>query len=232
DETLEDKVRITVIATGFSTHPDTGVVSNERNTRTVIPLDADRPTMITQPIVNPVQVSAPPAPEPPPAVEEPYLKQVEAEPVPVPMKNDQRTIEFTIEDQVTRPAEAANGAQEKEEIKRHTLYDDDVPASAGGQEVPRTQVQEARLSPGEHQSRVEQRVAQVRELNMRLRTPSGLNDLEREPAYKRKNIQLNDATPSTDSNVSRYTLNEEVDEHGERRVELKRNNPYLHDNVD
>ncbi len=67
---------------------------------------------------------------------------------------------------------------------------------------------------------------------MRLRTPNGLNDLEREPAYKRKNIQLNDAKPSTDSNVSRYTLNEEVDENGERRVELKKNNNYLHDNVD
>lgn len=72
----------------------------------------------------------------------------------------------------------------------------------------------------------------VRELNQRLRTPNGLSDLEREPAYKRKNIQLNDSTASTDTNISRYTLNEETDENGDRRVELKRNNPYLHDNVD
>ncbi|HMC97203.1 MAG TPA: cell division protein FtsZ, partial [Flavobacteriales bacterium] len=66
DETLGDKVRITVIATGFATHPDTGVIASERNVRTVIPLDADRPTMITQPIVNPVMASAPAAPAPPP----------------------------------------------------------------------------------------------------------------------------------------------------------------------
>ncbi len=65
-----------------------------------------------------------------------------------------------------------------------------------------------------------------------MRTPNGLSDLEREPAYKRKNISLNETTQSTDSNVSRYTLSEETDENGERRVELKRNNPYLHDNVD
>ena len=88
------------------------------------------------------------------------------------------------------------------------------------------------MSQAEHQARVEQRVAKVRELNLRLRTPNGLSDLEREPAYKRRNIQLTDATHSTDSSISRYTLSEETDENGERRVELKRNNPYLHDNVD
>ena len=49
---------------------------------------------------------------------------------------------------------------------------------------------EARLSQAEHLNRVEQRVSKVRELNQRLRTPNGLSDLEREPAYKRKNIQL------------------------------------------
>jgi cell division protein FtsZ len=56
--------------------------------------------------------------------------------------------------------------------------------------------------------------------------------MEREPAYKRKNIQLSDAQHSADSTVSRYTLSEETDENGERRVEIKRNNSYLHDNVD
>ncbi len=100
------------------------------------------------------------------------------------------------------------------------------------EETQQPEVNEARPSQAEHQQRGEQRVSKVRELNQRLRTPNGLSDLEREPAYKRKNIQLNDSTASTDSNISRYTLNEETDENGERRVELKRNNPYLHDNVD
>ena len=42
-------------------------------------------------------------------------------------------------------------------------------------------------------------------------------------------------SPTTDGRLltlSRYTLNEEVDEQGQRRVELKRNNQYLHDKVD
>ena len=69
-------------------------------------------------------------------------------------------------------------------------------------------------------------------MTQKLRSPNGLSDMEREPAYKRKNIQLSDAQHSADSTVSRYTLSEETDENGERRVEIKRNNSYLHDNVD
>ncbi len=116
----------------------------------------------------------------------------------------------------------------KEEKVTFNLYDE-TPAAA----VPtRPEVTEARLTQSEHQARVEERLARMREVSQKLRTPNGLNDMEREPAYKRKNIQITDMQHSTDSTVSRYTLSEETDENGERRVELKRNNPYLHDNVD
>lgn len=91
---------------------------------------------------------------------------------------------------------------------------------------------EARVAPVEHSNRVEDRLARVREMSIRLRSPNGLSEMEREPAYRRKNVVLNDVPNSTDSTMSRYTLNEETDENGERRVELRRNNPFLHDNVD
>jgi cell division protein FtsZ len=87
-------------------------------------------------------------------------------------------------------------------------------------------------SPAEHQARVEHRLSMMREMSMRLRTPNGLADMEREPAYKRRNVMLEEGRHSTDSNVSRYTLNEGSDENGQRQVELRRNNPFLHDNVD
>lgn len=252
DDNLGDKVRITVIATGFQLNPETGAIATAQNTRTVIPLDADRPTMITQPIVNPVTAAAPKAPVAPPAVEEPaflepYLKPVEAKVEPVvdnvPVASapapQQPTLEFPVPP--ARSVEVPVAARQPEPVKApdinekrvFTLYDNTANEPvANSVSEPRNEVIEARLSPAEHMSRVEQRVAKVRELNMRLRTPNGLSDLEREPAYKRKNITLNEGTQSTDSNVSRYTLSEETDENGERRVELKRNNPYLHDNVD
>lgn len=262
DDSLGDKVRITVIATGFQLNPETGAIATAQNTRTVIPLEADRPTMITQPIVNPVTTSAPQAPVAPPAIEEPsilepYLKPVEAkvepkvevkpEPVAVqqqvaqPTPQQQPTLEFPAPPVRMAPAQPEPvqakvepvKAPETSEKRVFTLYDNTTSEPVNNAPVEqRNEVNEARLTPAEHQSRVEQRVAKVRELNMRLRTPNGLSDLEREPAYKRKNISLNEGSHSTDSNVSRYTLNEETDENGERRVELRRNNPYLHDNVD
>lgn len=257
DDSLGDKIRITVIATGFQLNPETGTIvtamAAEKNTRTVIPLDADRPTMITQPIVNPVTMSAPQAPAPPPAVEEPailepYLKPVEAkveppvvvpEPVVSATVQQQPTLEFpTPQPKVERPAPPVEAepvkSPEAPEKRVFTLYDNTATAPVTGNTAAeqRSEATEARLTPAEHQGRVNQRVARVRELNMRLRTPNGLSDLEREPAYKRKNITLNEGSHSTDSSVSRYTLSEETDENGERRVELKRNNPYLHDNVD
>src|SRR5690606_10068385 len=215
------------------------------NERTVIPLDADRPTMITEPIRNPVATVLPVA-QPPAAPTEPYIKQVEArseepvkeEPAPV-QQAPQRTFEFVVGEKVEPRAQEQRAPEPEEEVKRVNLYEDQEsetpappPVNANVSQEPNTRIGEVRLSPAEHQARVEQRVQKVRELNLKLRTPNGLADLEREPAYKRRNVQLSETAHSTESNISRYSLSEEVDEQGERRVELKKNNPYLHDNVD
>ncbi|MEZ4757702.1 MAG: cell division protein FtsZ [Flavobacteriales bacterium] len=230
DESLGEKVRITVIATGFETNAVTGAIVRPSEERTIIPLDADRPTMITQPIVNPVATAAPSAPVDPPvpaAFDEPYIKQL-----PEPVKEveqappaPQATIEFEVETLRPLSDQPANPVVEEKIV--HGLWDD-VDATGNSSTV----VSEARLSPKEHQARVEERQARMREITQRLRSPNGLADMEHVPAYKRKNIHISDVQHSADSNVSRYTLNEEVDEHGERRVEIKRNNPFLHDNVD
>ncbi|MCW5900254.1 MAG: cell division protein FtsZ [Flavobacteriales bacterium] len=231
DESLGEKVRITVIATGFHTNPATGEVGAIPAEKKVMPLGMPVPTEITQAIANPVTGAAPAAPAPPPEVpeiSEPYLKEVT--PAPVASVEPQRTIEFDL--QASDEPRITDSTVEK---TVHTLYDaveETADANSVSEPVQRTSVGEARLTPTEHQARVEERQARMRELATRLRTANGLNEMEREPAYKRKNVQLSDSPRSTDSSVSRYTLSEETDENGERRVELKRNNPYLHDNVD
>ncbi|MBK8950891.1 MAG: cell division protein FtsZ [Flavobacteriales bacterium] len=240
EESLGDRLRVTVIATGFQVNPETGAVGHVPEARKVIPLDADVPTMITQPISNPVAAapSAPTTPlrevmtpEPPVnAAFEPYLKS--ATPQADPLANElARPVtpvnERTVELEVTPPAEGK---------VRFDLYE--APATPTSVPAPPTAVNtvnepaQARLNPAEHQARVEERLMRMREMTMRLRSPNGINDMEREPAYVRKRIALSEGPRSTDSNVSRYTLTEDQDENGERRVELKRNNPFLHDNVD
>lgn len=233
DESLGDKIRITLIATGFQTNPNSVDAAATHNTRTVIPLE-DTATPVTQPIANPVGgMHAPFASAPLPMVNvpaEPYIKVVDQTPQ-APAMPQQGTIQFVADHSVTHPVQQEVAPAPEEPKTVHPLYDaSNEPATTFGTTKP--EVMEARLSVPEHMARTEERMAHIRDVSTRLRTTSGLADMEREPAYRRKNVQLNDAPHSTDSNVSRYTLNEEVDETGERRVELRRNNPYLHDNVD
>ena len=75
--------------------------------------------------------------------------------------------------------------------------------------------------------RSRERMDRLRDISFKLRTPSGLTDLENEPAYKRRNIDLEEVTHSSESEVAQYTLNEDND----NNLGIKPNN-FLHDNVD
>lgn len=75
--------------------------------------------------------------------------------------------------------------------------------------------------------RSRERIDRLRDISFKLRTPSGLTDLENEPAYKRRNIELEDVPHSSESEVAQYTLSEDND----NNVGIKPNN-FLHDNVD
>jgi cell division protein FtsZ len=73
----------------------------------------------------------------------------------------------------------------------------------------------------------QERIKRLKELSLKIKTPEGLSQMEKEPTFKRKNTQLDDTNFSTESNVSRYTLSE-----GDGKTEIKPNNSFLHDNVD
>jgi cell division protein FtsZ len=63
---------------------------------------------------------------------------------------------------------------------------------------------------------------------MKLRSKNGVQELENEPAYRRRAMPLEDVQHSSESQVSRFTLS--TDENGE--TGLRSNNSFLHDNVD
>lgn len=88
------------------------------------------------------------------------------------------------------------------------------------------------LSLEEQQKRSSDRFSKIKELSNKLKTPSGLADLENEPAYKRRNVSLLNTPHSSESTVSKYTVTEETDENGNKTTGLKSNNSFLHDNVD
>ncbi|WP_219226663.1 cell division protein FtsZ [Pedobacter antarcticus] len=73
-----------------------------------------------------------------------------------------------------------------------------------------------------------ERIMRLKDLSMKLRTTNGLQELENEPAYKRKQTQLQQVQHSSESQVSRFTLSTD----SEGGTEIRPNNSFLHDNVD
>jgi cell division protein FtsZ len=164
---------------------------------------------------------------PEPAAAEPYIKQVE-----MPVK-EQVKIPFEPEPvRMEAPKPQEHGQAPVEEKVVHSLHEEEAAPVNSGTTPVLANPSAPGLSHAEHQARTEERLAHMREVNMRLRTPNGLAEMEREPAFKRFNLDLKETPRSSDSNISRFTLTESSNEQGERQVELRRNNPFLHDNVD
>ena len=86
-------------------------------------------------------------------------------------------------------------------------------------------------SEEDQHSRVKFRMGKLREFNRRLRTSTGLGELEDVPAYQRRAISLEDVPHSSESQVSRYTLDDASNEE-DRKTQIGNNNSFLHDNVD
>ncbi|MBK9192757.1 MAG: cell division protein FtsZ [Crocinitomicaceae bacterium] len=246
DESLGDSISLTLIATGFNSSEITGF--EKAAEKTVMNLeDTTIPTMITQPIESPVSVTetfiaeekvesftieTPIAQE---EEEQPYLKIKEE-------SETQTEIDwnFTSESLTSSESEIkfesessdgfvakSNDEDEKESVIRHMLTDDlDERADESDDLQTKTP-----LSLEEQQKRTKERMDRIQSYTSKLKTSSGLSDLEKEPAYKRKNIIMNDVPHSSEEQMSKFTLSEETEE-GKRKFGLKENNSFLHDNVD
>ncbi|GHC56480.1 cell division protein FtsZ [Ulvibacter litoralis] len=75
--------------------------------------------------------------------------------------------------------------------------------------------------------RTEERKKKMKEFNYKFRnSASKIDDIEKQPAYKRMGIEL-DAPKSSDSSISRTSVHTDDDD-----IDLRTNNSFLHDNVD
>jgi cell division protein FtsZ len=84
------------------------------------------------------------------------------------------------------------------------------------------------LSREEQIKLAQERIRKLKDITLKMKSPEGLAALEKQTAFERKNIILENKTPSTESSVSRYTLSEGDD----KKIEIRPNNSFLHDNVD
>ncbi len=110
--------------------------------------------------------------------------------------------------------------EEKIEVVR---YDLESPVAEKSVEVNTRTV----LSTEEQQRRAAERLVRIQEYTAKLKKADGISEFEKEPAYVRQNIQLDNSKFSTENRVSRFGLS--TDENG---TTLRGNNSFLHDNVD
>jgi len=226
DETLGDALGVTIIATGFNSSLIEGEYKEPK--KRVLNLEDEVPTIITKPIENPTQAASNAfkfeneISKDVESTEEPYLKSVEDKP------SAQASIEFEINSAFGQELQQETAEETNGEVKRFFL-EDDTEANNDIEDEPSAVTN---MSQELLQKRAAERINKIKELSGRLKTPSGLSDMENEPAYKRRNINLDDTPHSSESNISRYTLSDEEDEDGEKRSGLRGNNSFLHDNVD
>ncbi len=148
--------------------------------------------------------------------------------------------EFTWE--VIDTTEVVNDTVEevKEEVRPFTLFDNPVtPEPTAKVEVVRHMLEDESqeklnleqtkkvLSPEEQQRKAQERVMKIQEYTSKLKKAEGIAEFENEPAFVRRNINLNQSSPSTEESYSRFGLSSD----SEGRTGL-RNNNFLHDNVD
>jgi cell division protein FtsZ len=245
DENLEDKLSVTIIATGFQTKEQRD--EEKKNVRKVSLLTPEE-----APLIKPI--------EPVNSFIEPRVQHFSSEPV---LKAKEELKQSDLFGDLFNGKRTLKTEEPENVIVKHSLIEEETPAAEMPQdsgfefeikvaetdfvfETPATVFnndampqREEIVQPGADDDKSDdsiedqlrkskERILRLKDLSMKLRTSNGLQELENEPAYKRKQMQLQQVQHSSESQVSRFTLSSDED----GSTEIRPNNSFLHDNVD
>lgn len=206
DDQLGSKIHITIIATGFKTG---GEINSEPKApeRIVRELTASvpEPPKVEETIIAPVaEIQA----DGPVASAE-IVNQEEMTLIVKPTEEVQRSFEFEI---------AKTEAEQEPLLKVAEMT---APAEVIASEKTGDDF-------SEQLKRSKERILRLKEISLKIKSPGGLTELEKVPAYVRRNVDLEKDAPSHSSpELSRYTLSD-----NDGKPEIRPNNSFLHDNVD
>jgi cell division protein FtsZ len=134
----------------------------------------------------------------------------------------QTTFDFTSDSTLEETHEtlASTENNEEPEVIRHQLDDE-------AEDTPKSYRIQSTVLPEEQVKRSEERAAKIQEITSKIQNAENISEYETQPAYLRRDIEVQDEKPSEENNVSRFGLSSS--DQGESGL---RNNSYLHDNVD
>ncbi len=216
DEALGDALSVTIIATGFTQTPITGF--EKAPEKKVQVLESDSRVEITDKLEKPTSTSEETQKD------EPFIKSNSSEPKDEPVNTYnwevQPAVEKEVVDNRAQDTEAREDKSEEVEIKKYTLEDEADDNSSVNYEN--------QLSPEEKQRKQQERLERIQQYTAQIKSADGLTELEKEPAFRRRKIHLEDETPSTRDNISRFEITKGDDDQNS----LRSSNSFLHDNVD
>ena len=229
DPSLGDNVSVTIIATGFNSKINSGYEAPTFQERKIVRLD--EPTVakvepVQTSIIDEIQTNEPFVFVKDETVETPIFNGIEEPTAPIvnEIKEEEKPAFkiYSLEEPINETPATFVNETEVEASKQEFIIND---ITSNEEEV--NEIIQAESNSREEQIRLAQeRIKKLKELTLKMKTPEGLNDLEKTSAWQRKqvNLDLNSSMPSTDSQVSRFTLGE--------NNEIRPNNSFLHDNVD
>ena len=247
DETLGDQVRVTIIATGFQEGPEntshslTGgkkiLLLTEHDTEVEAPEVNIIPSLEPQlkTIVTP-EAKVEESPEPKPSIQteasaqplitddlfvDPVRSEIDENPYAQEKAQEDSGYEFVL------PAAAAQDFVNKiNDNEQHAMDLFDEPRIIS--KVAPAQPERQAAPEVDQAKRAQDRISQLRAVSMKFNSPNGVNELEKEPAYIRRAVKLENARHSSESEISRFTLGEDEN----KNPSIKPNNSFLHDSVD
>ncbi|MNX14392.1 Cell division protein FtsZ [compost metagenome] len=245
DESLSDKLSVTIIATGFQTSEER--VHEEKNKKKISLLTPEEAPLVrpVEPVNSFIQPKAAPSYEPVLKAKE-EISQVDlfggmfnkTEPQKV-QEPENNVVRHTLIEEEPHAIEETQETGFEFEVKlAETNFVFETPVAEVAQmhvpepepEMPVVGLDDDKNdeSMEEQLKKSKERILRLKDLSMKLRTTNGLQELENEPAYKRKQMQLQQVQHSSESQVSRFTLSNDQD----GGTEIRPNNSFLHDNVD
>ncbi len=217
DESLGEKLSITLIATGFDRNHDIDFNSSKIQNTIILPLEEEKEE--ATPIISQTET--------PKIQDDDVLNNITL----IEKTEEKTAVTFTIENApqtIESKYETSNNQTQAEENEPYLVTKQETKNEPVVNQQQQASFKESDLTNTEIDKKSNERIQRLKDLSMKLRTPEGLSELENSPAYVRRNIALNDVTPSSESEISRFTLTENDD----KTVEIKSNNSFLHDNVD
>lgn len=242
DEDLENKIGITVIATGFESEDDMPIGETKKQV-IVNELYGSQPSLTNRRETK----TAEQEPHAEKEKEKPQLESLRFHDEEVSIREIHKSPENTPkpskvhqlfgeaeQSEKNEKLEDSTGISSKVYSKQTDNQDKELFSFSREPQAENKKTQETfkPAAPVSYDERAEmdkksaERQSKLKDMSMKLRSPEGLTELEKQPAYLRRGVKLSQ-TESDGTEVSRYSINNNHDKPG-----LRSDNSYLHDNVD